>query len=66
MKQRGAFDMNSFDIALSSLTAHVHIVLFLVPQGSSVEPSPYPISGFPRTLALESPSGCKVPKIYHL
>jgi hypothetical protein len=64
MKQQGAFEMNSFDITLSSRTTRVHIVLFLVPSGStSGEPLPYPISGFPRTLASETSSGCMILKI---
>lgn len=61
MKQQGAFDMDSFDIIITSRTARVHIILFLVPPGLvSGVPLPYPISGFPRTLASEVSSGCKI------
>ncbi|KAE8448014.1 hypothetical protein EG329_009937 [Mollisiaceae sp. DMI_Dod_QoI] len=61
MKQQEAFDMDNFDISLSSRTSRVHIVLFLVPRGSTSRgPSSYPISGFPRTLASE-PSSASTP-----
>jgi len=67
MKQRGAFDLDPFDVVLSSRTARVNIDLFLMPTGSvSGESRPYPISGFPRTLVTKASSGCKNSKIIYM
>lgn len=58
MKEQGAFHLDPFDIMLSSRTARVNIVLYLMPTGSlSGEARPYPISGFPRILVSEASSG---------
>lgn len=63
MKEQGAFDLNPFNIMLSSRTARVNIILNLMPTGSlSGEAMPHPISGFPKTLISEASSG-RIPPI---
>ncbi|KAF8847153.1 hypothetical protein BDZ45DRAFT_811773 [Acephala macrosclerotiorum] len=66
MVQKAVFQMDNFDIILSSRTARLHIVIFLVPPGSRVgseEPLSCPISGFPRILAPEPSSAWSPPII---